>query len=242
MPGLGWLALKVEASNVRVVSSNKLLMLNQKGQNLKIITVLFSVFVLLLSLAPAVLATDSQSTTNANPILFTNEFVLNGKRMIMETRIYEAPASAQPAQSAQSAQNAQITDTAKPFINPVDGKVIKGFNTGHYAVDYAGSAQSEIWAAGAGTVEKVVSDCEPVSAGCGGGYGNQIIINHGNGLSTMYAHLSTVAVKAGDVVSQSQVIGMMGQSGNVKSSQGIHLHFEVRNNGLKKDPADYIGE
>lgn len=69
------------------------------------------------------------------------------------------------------------------------------------------------------------------------GYGNVIIINHQNGFETYYAHLSTILVQAGQSVSKGQVIGLMGSTGN---STGPHLHFEIRENGVRKNPQLYL--
>lgn len=68
-------------------------------------------------------------------------------------------------------------------------------------------------------------------------YGNYIIIDHGNGLSTLYAHCSSLAVGAGQSVTKGQTIGYVGATGNVS---GPHLHFEVRVNGSRVNPASYI--
>jgi len=74
---------------------------------------------------------------------------------------------------------------------------------------------------------------------CGERYGNYVIIDHGNGIQTLYAHMyeNTITVKAGDNVKQGQVIGKMGSSGH---STGMHLHFEVRLNGERVDPLNYV--
>ncbi len=69
------------------------------------------------------------------------------------------------------------------------------------------------------------------------GYGNQIVVDHGNGFSTLYAHLSEIYVKTGDRVSRGQVIGRMGSTGR---STGTHLHFETRVNGVAVNPAGYF--
>lgn len=76
---------------------------------------------------------------------------------------------------------------------------------------------------------------------CGGGYGNHVIIQHNDGIETLYAHMyeNTITVKAGDTVRAGQVIGKMGSSG---SSTGMHLHFEVKENGQRKDPLNYISQ
>lgn len=70
------------------------------------------------------------------------------------------------------------------------------------------------------------------------GYGNLIVINHGNGFETLYAHLSSINVVPGQVVNQGSVIGATGNTGN---SSGPHIHFEVRANGNQDDPCYYIG-
>ncbi len=73
-----------------------------------------------------------------------------------------------------------------------------------------------------------------------GGYGNYVKINHGNGIETLYAHMldNSLAVSAGDTVQKGQVVGQVGNTGY---SFGAHLHFEVRVNGVKVDPAPYLG-
>jgi murein DD-endopeptidase MepM/ murein hydrolase activator NlpD len=86
-----------------------------------------------------------------------------------------------------------------------------------------------VGAAGAGTVTQ---------AGWNGGYGNSITIDHGNGLETLYGHLSEVLVNVGDLVTQLQTIGLSGNTGN---STGPHLHFSVIKDGEMVDPASVFG-
>lgn len=71
------------------------------------------------------------------------------------------------------------------------------------------------------------------SCGCGGGYGKYIMIDHGNGYSTLYAHMSSLAVSIGQTVSKGDIIGYVGSTGH---STGAHLHFETRYNGEKYNP------
>ena len=94
----------------------------------------------------------------------------------------------------------------------------------HTGVDIGAGYGAPISAAKAGTV---------VSAGSMGGYGNAVVIDHGGGLSTLYAHQSTIAVSAGQSVGRGQTIGYVGSTGY---STGPHLHFEVRVNGEPRDP------
>lgn len=69
-------------------------------------------------------------------------------------------------------------------------------------------------------------------------YGNYVVIDHGNGLSTLYAHMSALTVSAGQTVNAGQQVGQVGSTG---SSTGPHLHFEVRINGSNVDPSPYLG-
>ena len=70
-------------------------------------------------------------------------------------------------------------------------------------------------------------------------YGNYVVVSHGNGDSSLYAHMNTRAVSAGDTVEQNQVIGYVGTTG---SSTGYHLHLEIRIGGSRVDPHDiYVG-
>lgn len=100
----------------------------------------------------------------------------------------------------------------------------------HYALDIAGTSGESIWAVAAGTVE---------SAGFEGSFGNQVMINHHNGLKTRYAHLSSIGVNVGQEVSQGLYIGGMGNTG---LSFGTHLHFEVHADGSRVNPRPYLPE
>ncbi|MDP9406001.1 MAG: M23 family metallopeptidase, partial [Actinomycetota bacterium] len=91
--------------------------------------------------------------------------------------------------------------------------------------------------AGDGAPIVAVADATVVSAGERGGYGNTVVLDHGDGLATLYAHQSRLAVSAGETVSRGQVIGYVGSTGY---STGPHLHFEVRVNGEARDPMAYF--
>ncbi|MDE0215121.1 MAG: M23 family metallopeptidase, partial [bacterium] len=98
----------------------------------------------------------------------------------------------------------------------------------HAGLDYAANTGDPIQAAASGTVIQVQSR---------GGYGNTIVIDHGGGWTTLYAHLSRYDVSVGDQVAIGEVIGGIGSTG---WSTGPHLHFEIRYKGSPRDPAKYL--
>lgn len=98
----------------------------------------------------------------------------------------------------------------------------------HSGVDLAAPGGSNILAADSGKV---------ISAGWNGGYGNCVVVDHGGGVSTLYAHASRLCVSKGDIVTRGQVIAKVGTTGN---STGNHLHFEVLINGKTTNPMPYI--
>ncbi len=100
----------------------------------------------------------------------------------------------------------------------------------HGGIDICASNGTAIWAADGG---KVVTS----SDGWNGGWGNYVMINHGNGLQTLYAHMSSRACSVGQTVSKGQTIGYVGSSG---MSSGPHLHFEVWLNGSRTNPLNYF--
>lgn len=121
-------------------------------------------------------------------------------------------------------------------------------SSNHGALDIANSGISgtKVLAAESGVVIAANNSCVhnwgkdmSYSCGCGGGYGNFVIIDHGNYKSTVYAHFSSTAVSAGSSVSKGQVIGYVGSTGH---STGAHLHFETRLNNIKYNPlSEYPG-
>lgn len=94
---------------------------------------------------------------------------------------------------------------------------------GHNGVDLGAYLGAPVLSAAAGEVIIARSGC--VSRGCNGGYGNYVVVKHGNGTQTLYAHLLSVTVSAGDVLVQGQQVGTLGNTGR---STGPHLHFEIR--------------
>lgn len=114
----------------------------------------------------------------------------------------------------------------------------------HRGIDIgnAGIKGAPIYAAQSGKVISVINYCmhnysKNWSCGCGGGYGNYIIIDHGGGLSTVYAHCQAIYVSKGQYVSKGDTIGAVGTTG---WSTGYHLHFETRENGVAVNPFNYV--
>ena len=118
------------------------------------------------------------------------------------------------------------------YIWPVNGGYITcpiwGYS-GHTGTDIAAPAGTTIWASKGGTV---------AYAGWSNGYGYNVLINHGDGTKTRYAHCSSLAVYTGQQVSQGQVVGYVGQTG---WASGNHCHFEIISNGTFLDARNYIG-
>ena len=130
-----------------------------------------------------------------------------------------------------SGSTSDSTPSASGLIWPVGGPVVSAFGWRwgrmHEGVDIGAGYGAPIVASASGTV---------IYAGWMGGYGNLIIIDHGGGLATAYAHQSSFAV-GGGAVSQGQTIGYVGCTGHC---YGPHLHFEVRMNGSAVDPLGYL--
>lgn len=119
-----------------------------------------------------------------------------------------------------------ITSVQGNRVHPITGK----YGT-HGGTDIGASYGSAIYAAGSGTVVTAYNN-----SAYNGGYGNYAMINHGNGIQTLYAHMSVCSVTVGQTVSAGQTIGYVGSTGR---STGPHLHFEVRVNGSRVDPQSY---
>jgi secretion/DNA translocation related TadE-like protein len=98
----------------------------------------------------------------------------------------------------------------------------------HSGLDFAAEPGTSVLAAAAGRV---------LTAGPAGRYGNLVVIDHGSGMVTYYAHLSAVGVAAGTIVAAGQQVGAVGSTGN---ATGPHLHFEVRIGGAARDPAAFL--
>ena len=117
------------------------------------------------------------------------------------------------------------------FVWPAASRLISGndFWSGHLGIDIGAAMGAPVYAADSGVVV--------YAGGIGGGYGLMVMIDHGNGFHTLYAHLSQILVRCGQNVAQGSTIAMSGSTGN---STGPHLHFEIRYMGAFVNPHDYV--
>lgn len=117
------------------------------------------------------------------------------------------------------------------FVYPVNSRNFTQYYWyGHPGIDIALSEGSGVVASDTGTVTFAGWNIY--------GFGNLIVVNHGNGYETFYAHLNGISVVPGQIVYQGSVIGTTGNTGN---SSGPHIHFEIRANGVQDDPCWYVG-
>lgn len=136
-------------------------------------------------------------------------------------------------------EQARHTATTLPFANPADDKPITSYFGNrtdpflgrlamHAGIDFRSGIGGEVRATGNGTV---------TAAGSAGGYGNMVEVDHGQGLTTRYGHMSRVLVKVGEKVAPGDIVGL---SGNTGRSTGPHIHYEVRRDGRAVDPMRFL--
>ena len=153
------------------------------------------------------------------------------EKVVIPTYTYSyAPASNYSTGSSSGKASLGIS-----LINPVSGVITSRYGSNdsvrdhtHAGLDISAPYGTPIKAAAGGTIT--------YSGNAGDGFGNYIIISHGNGVQTVYAHCSQLLVSSGQTVSQGEAIARVGSTGN---STGNHLHFEVRKNGVTYNPQYY---
>ena len=146
---------------------------------------------------------------------------------ILSTEVVQEPVTEKIVKGTKKVTNSTTYITGSgQFIWPVPNYryCSRWYGSGHKGVDICAAAGTPIYASAGGTVTKAGYN----RAGAGNGYGNSIIINHGNGYTTLYAHCLSLVVHAGQSVKQGQLIGYVGSTGR---SSGNHCHFEIRHNG-----------
>lgn len=168
--------------------------------------------------------TINERTTVKDPV---NEIQIVGTKAKAPAK--SAKASSSSDESAAVLPASSGSGSSIGFIHPLAGGQIScGYSGGHPAIDWRAPAGTNIYAAASGKV---------ILAKTYSTYGKCVIIDHGNGVQTLYAHQSAINVQAGQQVSQGQVIGFVGSTGY---STGNHLHFEVRINNVKQNPLNYV--
>lgn len=149
--------------------------------------------------------------------------------------------------SSSSGSSSVIVPSGSGFAWPTPGFVSRSsewfedrevYNHGGIDIAGAGIMGTPVVAAADGTVVATNSSCthnwgKSYSCGCGGGYGNYVMISHAGGKMTVYGHLTSLTVSSGQSVSRGQIIGYVGSTGN---STGPHLHYECRLNGVRYNP------
>ncbi len=211
----------------------------KRGQNLSSIAELYSVDAAKIS---------TQNKLTGGYLLAGQQLIIPGGKPIVEApkvTVAVKPPATTPATTPSTANPRPPATPATPpktFVieptfgvlqNPCDCFYTQYFNGYHFGVDMQQKGGGPIFAAEAGTVIRA-------EYGWNGGYGNVIEIDHGNGLITLYAHNKELYVEKGDTVTRGQNISFMGNTGRVHGPTGIHLHFEVKVNGIKKNPTLYF--
>jgi LysM repeat protein len=185
---------------------------------------------------------DTQKIITANDLSSASDLQIGDLLFI--------PDGVKPAQIASSYKPPKVTET-KPstgsaysddYVAPASDiatgtkllwpvlshRITQYYSWRHTGLDIGDKTGNPIYAAEDGKVER---------SGWSNGYGNNVIINHGNGIQTLYGHASKLLVKTGDTVSRGQTIALVGSTG---WSTGPHLHLEVRENSARKNPINYI--
>lgn len=174
----------------------------------------------------------------------TDELTVLGDQTSLEVRLDELAGEIDYKEIQLDALGSQLSSRRKaPSAYLANMPVRRGYMTSRYGyrtdpftgrtafhagIDFAGPEGTDVFAVAPGIV---------TFAGIKSGYGNVVIINHGDGMSTLYAHARNLVVKVGDLVTKDQLVAYMGSTGR---SSGPHLHYEVMRNGTQVDPATYI--
>ena len=154
-----------------------------------------------------------------------------------DLRVQESAIAEWNRRIAEPPQVSRSTNTPGSLVRPATGARTGWFGEGrrshrHTGIDFDGITGDPVFAAGSGTVVHAGG-----APGGYAGYGQMVMIDHGNGVQTLYAHLSRVRVRVGEVVRPGDDVGAIGTTGSVT---GSHLHFEVRIGGRPVNPANWI--
>ena len=172
---------------------------------------------------------DTLTTAGGSAVAITIRAVLDGRALDTAALLRHALDSGSAAAAGGWTRPVDGAFVSQPFgctsyaMEPVDRACPSGHT--HTGIDLAVAAGTPVHAALDGVAHVVVSAT---------GYGLHVVLDHGDGLTTLYGHLESVSVRDGDEVAAGDVIGLVGSTGN---STGPHLHFEVRRDGIPEDPA-----
>ncbi len=169
---------------------------------------------------------------DGSDIIIGENLIIPGGEMPVPKRTYTAPTRiATPLRNVAAPPPSVSAPAGSGYLWPTSVRTItQYYGWRHTGLDIAGPTGSPIYASRGGTVTK--SQC-----GWNGGYGCMIIVDHGGGITTLYAHNSQLYVNVGDVVTQGQTMAAMGSTGR---STGPHIHFEIRVNNRHTNPLQYI--
>ena len=186
----------------------------------------------------------SKKSSNINKIAYTEVFGKDLKEFTetdsIVTALYKKPTTIYNSYSSYKIAYEKV-NLGISLIKPISyGYTITSrfgsrWGTTHTGLDVAAPMGTNIVAAAAGTVTRSTAQVD--SAGNYSGYGEYIVISHGNGIQTLYGHCSARYVSEGQYVEQGQLIGAVGSTGK---STGPHLHLEIRINGAVADPQNYL--
>lgn len=179
-----------------------------------------------------ILAYRGNGITKASQVAVGMNLIIPGAKLPDVPRVVKTPVPARQAEAARytapASDQAQSSGTGS-FNWPLSGMITQGYSGYHPGIDIHTPAGRPVYAADAGTVT-LVSWMQT-------SYGYHVIIDHGNGVETLYAHLSAIGVEVGQAVGKGDEIGKVGSTGR---STGPHLHFEVRENGSRRNPFNYL--
>lgn len=167
---------------------------------------------------------------NVNQIRIGEKLIIPGGSKVVERTAVATTRSPLSLADIITGQREAATPVSGSKMNwPVQGAITQYYSWRHNGLDIANKTGTPIYAAEGGTVTEASWNS--------GGYGYYIIVDHGGGRKTLYAHLSKFACRVGDVVSKGQNIGFVGSTGR---STGPHLHFEVIISGKRYNPLSYL--
>jgi len=174
---------------------------------------------------------EKNGITINDPIKIAQTLFIPGGKKIVETStvVSRSYSGTTITQTTPSTNTQQPTYTGGKLLWPTVGnRITQYYSWSHRGLDVANKTGTPLYASEAGTVER---------SGWSNGYGYNVIINHGGGMKTLYAHASKLRVVAGTKVNRGDIIADMGSTG---WSTGPHIHFEVIVNGVKQNPLNYL--